>query len=207
MDHIYFDTNAADDSRIQAARNALAAGADPKTLGTTLPMGHRLGWRSPSDLDHLMGAGFADALADIPTGTWAGPIASRYGQHLVLVEARQSEREVARGRGSSSLASKRPWLIAAGFGLLHGFGFAGALSELGVPEGAIPLSLAAFNVGVELGQLLFVAVILLALDLLRWWGLASGRGWRMAPAYAMGIVGGLWVLERVAAVMGIAAFA
>ena len=116
-------------------------------------------------------------------------------------------REVARGRGSSSLASTRPWLIAAGFGLLHGFGFAGALSELGVPEGAIPLSLAAFNVGVELGQLLFVAVILLALDLLRRLGLANSRGWRMAPAYAMGIVGGLWVLERVATVMGIAAFA
>ncbi|MCG8418559.1 MAG: peptidyl-prolyl cis-trans isomerase [Proteobacteria bacterium] len=92
VDHIYFDTNAADDARIQAARSALAAGADPKTLGTTLPMGRRLGWRSPSDLDHLMGAGFADALADIPTGTWSDPIASRYGQHLVLVQARQSER-------------------------------------------------------------------------------------------------------------------
>lgn len=116
-------------------------------------------------------------------------------------------REVIRGPDTASLARQRPWLIAAGFGLLHGFGFAGALSGLGVPENAIPLSLAAFNVGVELGQLAFVAVILLAHELLRRWLPQCGPGWRMAPAYAMGIVGGFWVLERVAAVIGIAAFA
>lgn len=90
--HIYFDTNAADDARIQAALEALADGADPATMGTTLPIGHHLGWRSPRDLDHLLGSGFADGLVDIPTGTWAGPIASRYGQHLVLVQGRKSER-------------------------------------------------------------------------------------------------------------------
>ena len=66
--------------------------------------------------------------------------------------------ELARGEGGRGAATRSyPWLIAFSFGLLHGLGFAGALAEVGLPQGEIPLALFAFNVGVELGQLAFVA--------------------------------------------------
>ena len=70
-------------------------------------------------------------------------------------------------RGQLSLAIARPWIVAFAFGLLHGFGFAGALVELGLPQGDIPLALLAFNIGVELGQLAFIAVLLTAVHAVR----------------------------------------
>src|ERR1700704_360014 len=63
-------------------------------------------------------------------------------------------------RGPPSLAARWPWLIAFSFGLLHGFGFAGALAEVGLPHHAIPIALLFFNLGVEIGQLVFVAAVL-----------------------------------------------
>ena len=68
-----------------------------------------------------------------------------------------------RDRGDAGLMGRYPWIVAFGFGLLHGIGFAGALHEVGLPAGHIPLALLAFNVGVELGQLLFVATVLVAM--------------------------------------------
>ncbi|WP_323846866.1 HupE/UreJ family protein [Microbulbifer magnicolonia] len=62
-------------------------------------------------------------------------------------------------RGRDTLAIRQPWLVALGFGLLHGLGFAGALADIGVPQHAIPLALALFNLGVEAGQLLFVGAV------------------------------------------------
>src|SRR6266487_3622092 len=62
--------------------------------------------------------------------------------------------------GNPGIAAKAPWIVAFGFGLLHGFGFAGALSEIGMPAGHIPVALLFFNVGVEAGQLLFVAAVM-----------------------------------------------
>lgn len=91
--------------------------------------------------------------------------------------------------------ARLPALMAASFGLLHGLGFAGALREVGLPEGAIPLSLFAFNVGIELGQLAFVAVALLPALLLP----ADARVERMARfagAYAIGALAFFWVFER-----------
>jgi hydrogenase/urease accessory protein HupE len=70
-------------------------------------------------------------------------------------------------RGKPGAAARWPWLVAFTFGLLHGFGFAGALAEVGLPQQAIPLALVFFNVGVELGQLLFVTAILLLAWVLR----------------------------------------
>ena len=64
-------------------------------------------------------------------------------------------------QGKTSLTISRPWLIALAFGLLHGFGFAGALSAVGLPPEAVPTALLFFNLGVEAGQLLFVAALLL----------------------------------------------
>src|SRR6202790_1956334 len=72
----------------------------------------------------------------------------------------------ARG-GKTSLTARLPWLVAFSFGLLHGFGFAGALAEVGLPQHAIPIALLFFNVGVEIGQLIFVAAALSLIGLLR----------------------------------------
>ena len=70
-------------------------------------------------------------------------------------------REIIRSdRGRPSLTAQWPWLVAFTFGLLHGFGFAGALTEIGLPQGDIPLALLAFNIGVEAGQLIFIAAVL-----------------------------------------------
>ena len=73
-------------------------------------------------------------------------------------------REIARSReGAPGLTERWPWVISFTFGLLHGFGFAGALSEVGLPQVAIPVALLFFNVGVEIGQLLFIAAVVAAL--------------------------------------------
>src|SRR5438477_548275 len=69
--------------------------------------------------------------------------------------------------GKPSLTARLPWLVAFSFGLLHGFGFAGALAEVGLPQHAIPVALMFFNIGVEIGQLTFVAAILMAGGLVR----------------------------------------
>lgn len=98
--------------------------------------------------------------------------------------------------GQETLTSQKPWLVAFSFGLLHGFGFAGALSEVGLPQTEIPLALAFFNIGVELGQIAFVAVVLIIIRLL-----AIQRDWplilKKAPAYAIGAISSFWVIERV----------
>ena len=63
-------------------------------------------------------------------------------------------------QGREGLASRQPWVVAFAFGLLHGLGFAGALAEVGLPENSIPLALLFFNIGVEIGQVLFIVVVL-----------------------------------------------
>ena len=104
--------------------------------------------------------------------------------------------EIIRWRqGHPGISRRWPWLVAFVFGLLHGFGFAGALSEIGLPEHAIPLALLFFNLGVEAGQLLFIAGVLLIwlfLKRLNW----PEWSWRM-PAYAIGTVAAFWTIERV----------
>ena len=96
-----------------------------------------------------------------------------------------------------SLSRRQPWLVAALFGLLHGLGFAGALSSVGLPRGEIPLALACFNGGVELGQIAFVLVALvvarIALRLPRVHPIALQR----ATVYAIGSLAMYWVIDRV----------
>lgn len=113
--------------------------------------------------------------------------------------------ELTRRRGGipeeETLMRRRPWLVAGGFGLLHGLGFAGALSEVGLPQGEIPAALLAFNVGIELGQLAFIAVVL-AIGALLTVGLRTLRlqppqRWALAPAYLIGVLSAFWVFERV----------
>ena len=98
--------------------------------------------------------------------------------------------------GKDSFTAARPWLVSFGFGLLHGFGFAGALAEIGLPQGAEILALFYFNVGVEVGQLLFVGALLaLGYVLLKLIGPHLSKV-RRALAYAVGISGAFWVVER-----------
>ena len=105
---------------------------------------------------------------------------------------------VSVGRGEPSLAQRWPWVIAFSFGLLHGFGFAGALSEIGLPEQAIPLALLFFNVGVELGQLLFIAGCLLLSMLVRRSEVPVPAAATRVAAYGIGAVAAFWTVERVA---------
>jgi hydrogenase/urease accessory protein HupE len=124
------------------------------------------------------------------------PVEAAIAFSIVLVAA-----EVLRLRaGQSSLTASRPWLIAFCFGLLHGLGFASALSEIGLPHGDVPLALLAFNVGVELGQLAFIAVVLGVAAIARKVHLGD-RAVRWAP-YAVGSIAAFWFVERVAAFAG-----
>jgi hydrogenase/urease accessory protein HupE len=108
--------------------------------------------------------------------------------------------EIVHGlQGRPGLTARAPWVVAFSFGLLHGFGFAGALAEVGLPQKAIPVALLMFNVGVELGQLMFVGFALVAGALLARLP-ALRRPWAdYALPYAIGTVAMFWVIERVAA--------
>jgi hydrogenase/urease accessory protein HupE len=105
-----------------------------------------------------------------------------------------------RHKGHPSLASEKPWLVAFSFGLLHGLGFAGALAEVGLPENSIPLALLFFNVGVEIGQLVFVGILLATAALVRRLaGQVDPRWSVLLPAYAIGGLASFWLVERVSA--------
>ncbi len=107
--------------------------------------------------------------------------------------------EIVHGkRGHPGAAARWPWLVAFIFGLLHGFGFAGALAEVGLPQQAIPLALIFFNIGVELGQLLFVtAVLLLSWTLHRLNQSAFLEKAETITTYAIGSLSSFWLFERI----------
>jgi hydrogenase/urease accessory protein HupE len=111
-------------------------------------------------------------------------------------------------RGKPSFTARLPWLVAFSFGLLHGFGFAGALAEVGLPQHAIPVALLFFNVGVEVGQLTFVAAVLSLIWLSRYaasllfeTGLVKRAFDRLdvTVAYGIGGVAAYWLIERTTA--------
>src|SRR6185436_2163723 len=110
--------------------------------------------------------------------------------------------ELARRRagGSADLTERFPWVVAFSFGLLHGFGFAGALSEVGIPQQAVPLALLFFNVGVEIGQLLFIAAVFGFGWLVRLSAVRVPAIWPRAVAYGVGSAAAFWVVERTIAV-------
>jgi hydrogenase/urease accessory protein HupE len=110
--------------------------------------------------------------------------------------------EVVRSwRGETSLALRQPWLVAFLFGLLHGIGFASGLVSLGLPQGEIPLALLTFNVGVETGQLLFVAFILLLERSFRVLEITWPWPLQYAPAYVLGTSAAFWTIDRLVAML------
>ena len=116
---------------------------------------------------------------------------------LLAVEA------VRKSVGEVTLAERYPWLIAFTFGLVHGLGFAGALSEIGVPQNDVPLALLMFNVGVETGQVMFVVgVSLLLAGLHKLHGRTALTLFRAAP-YAIGGVAAFWTIQRVVTSLGV----
>lgn len=131
---------------------------------------------------------------------------------LVLAVELARRKASETGERAESWLRRRPWTVAGGFGLLHGMGFAGALRETGLPQEEIPLALASFNVGIELGQLVFVAALAVTAALLApvvraglrrleqpvpvWH--AFGRG---TAVYALGTIAAYWTLQRLGGVI------
>jgi len=106
-------------------------------------------------------------------------------------------------QGKPGLTQRYPWVVAFTFGLLHGLGFASALAEVGLPPLSIPVALLFFNVGVEIGQLMFIAAVFAVSAIGRWvagrFSISAPRWlWRIPP-YAIGGIASYWVIERVAA--------
>lgn len=98
----------------------------------------------------------------------------------------------------ASLTIRHPWVVAFAFGLLHGFGFASALTGAGLPRGDLPLALLSFNIGVEVGQLGFVAVILAMERSFRLLEFGWPRWVQALPGYTVGTLGAFWTIQRVA---------
>jgi hydrogenase/urease accessory protein HupE len=109
---------------------------------------------------------------------------------------------VRRWRGDMSFTIRRPWMVAFSFGLLHGFGFAGALTSAGLPHHDLPFALLSFNLGVEVGQVSFVLLIVA----LEWSFRVLDVRWphwvRALPGYAVGSLGAFWTIQRVFVLLG-----
>jgi hypothetical protein len=132
----------------------------------------------------------------------SAPVEAIIALSILFLASELARRRVAASGGdvAANLTARFPWLVAFSFGLLHGFGFAGALSEVGIPEQAVPLALLFFNVGVELGQLLFIAAVFGFAWLVRLAAVRVPPIWQRTVAYGIGSVAAFWVVERTAAI-------
>ncbi len=121
------------------------------------------------------------------------PVEAAIALSIVVVAS-----EIVRaGRGATDLSIRYPWLIAFLFGLLHGFGFGGALRDIGLPQKDVPLALFTFNLGVEAGQLLFVIAVLTLLAAIRALFTTRLPKARTIAAYVIGSVSAFWFVARV----------
>lgn len=112
--------------------------------------------------------------------------------------------EIARvWRGETSLTIRRPWLVAFIFGLLHGFGFAGALTGTGLPRAELPLALLTFNIGVEIGQIAFVLLVVALERSFRQLEISWPYWAARIPGYLIGSAGAFWTIQRTAILMGV----
>lgn len=109
---------------------------------------------------------------------------------------------VRRWRGETSFTIQHPWVVAFAFGLLHGFGFASGLTSMGLPQAEIPLALLLFNVGVEIGQVAFVATIVLLERAFRTLEIRWPRFVEALPGYAVGSLGAYWTIQRTLILIG-----
>jgi hypothetical protein len=105
-------------------------------------------------------------------------------------------------RGETSFTIRNPWVVAFAFGLLHGFGFASALTSAGLPHADLPPALLSFNFGVEIGQVSFVAFVLLLERSFRVLEIRWPRFAEALPGYTVGSLGAYWTVQRVAILLG-----
>jgi len=105
-------------------------------------------------------------------------------------------------RGETSFTICHPWVVAFAFGLLHGFGFASALTSAGLPRAELPIALLSFNVGVEIGQLGFVLLILLLERAFRIMEIRWPRWVQAVPGYTVGSLGAFWTVQRIFILLG-----
>ncbi len=106
-------------------------------------------------------------------------------------------------RGETSFTVRHPWVVAFAFGLLHGFGFASGLTAMGLPQNEIPLALLFFNIGVEIGQLVFVFLVLGLVRSFRALEIQWPRWVELVPGYTVGSLGAFWFIERTAILLGL----
>jgi hypothetical protein len=103
--------------------------------------------------------------------------------------------------GESSFTIRNPWVVAFAFGLVHGFGFAGALTEAGLPRNELPLALLGFNIGVEIGQVAFVGLVLLLVRSFRVLEICWPKWVTRVPGYTIGSLGAYWTIARTIALV------
>ncbi|MDD2762547.1 MAG: HupE/UreJ family protein [Opitutaceae bacterium] len=103
-------------------------------------------------------------------------------------------------KGGISLTTRYPWMAACAFGLLHGLGFASGLTAVGLPKVEIPLALLFFNIGVEIGQLAFIGLILALRRAFRILEVRWPQPVALMPAYAIGVLGAFWTIQRLAVI-------
>ena len=99
-------------------------------------------------------------------------------------------------RGEEVLTAKYPWVVAFTFGLLHGFGFAGALSDIGLPQMRVVPALLFFNVGVEVGQLIFIGVVFIFIWMVGKFQIKKKLKGRLIISYMIGGIASFWFIER-----------
>jgi len=157
-------------------------------------------------------AGHSVTLALITLGFLAYPVSLiEFAIALSIFVLAIELTRTAKNRGKWSLFRRYPWWLAGGFGLLHGMGFAGALAEIGLPQGSVPLALLFFNIGIEIGQITFVALAVAA------WLLLSRvlanptiaerivvdqHRLMIVPIYLLGGLSAMWCIERGLDVLG-----
>jgi hydrogenase/urease accessory protein HupE len=131
----------------------------------------------------------------------SAPVEATIAISILFLASQLARRSGRAAAASLDLTERFPWFVAFAFGLLHGFGFAGALTEVGVPERAVPLALLFFNVGVEIGQLAFIATVLgFGWSVRRVLNSPLPAVWQRAVAYGIGSLAAFWVVERTLAV-------
>lgn len=123
------------------------------------------------------------------------PVEAVIALSIVFVAAEITRQQ----RGIESITARAPWLVAFTFGLMHGLGFAGGLSEAGLPAGHIPSALLFFSIGVETGHFLFIGVVLAFIALVRHIRIPMPRWAELVPPYAIGATAMFWVIQRIAA--------
>ena len=125
-------------------------------------------------------------------GLTQAPVEALIALSIVFLAA-----EIAKQKdGNPGLSERIPWVVAFLFGLLHGFGFAGALREIGLPEGDVPVALLTFNLGVEAGQLAIIAACLALIALLRRFAQPTLRPATVLATYGIGTIASFWFIER-----------